>query len=73
MNMKSAFLRIEIFSFVMLPGILIAKPGPGNGCRRSISFGKDNYAPSFLTSSLNKNLSGSIRLKFIFFGKPPTL
>ena len=47
MNMKSAFLRIEIFSFVMLPGILIAKPGPGNGCRRSISFGKDNSAQVF--------------------------
>ena len=28
---------ILIFSFVIIPGILIARPGPGNGCREIIS------------------------------------
>ena len=38
-----------------------------------ISLLKFNSIPSFLTSSLNKNLRGSTNFNFIFFGNPPTL
>ena len=62
-----------ILSFVIIPGILIAKPGPGKGWREIISLLKFNSRPNFLTSSLKRNLSGSTNFSFIFFGKPPTL
>ena len=56
-----------------MPGILIAKPGPGNGCLEIISFDKLSSNPNFLTSSLNKNLRGSTNFNFILLGRPPTL
>ena len=56
-----------------MPGILIANPGPGNGCLEIISLLSFSSNPNFLTSSLNKNFNGSTNLSFIFFGKPPTL
>ena len=43
------------------------------GTRSLIALGSDNSKPSFLTSSLNRVLSGSIKARFIFAGKPPTL
>ena len=64
---------ISTLSFVILPGILIAKPGPGKGCLERIVFGSNSCAPNLLTSSLNKVLSGSTKTIFIFFGNPPTL
>ena len=73
MNMKSAFFKISIFSFVIFPIILIASPGPGNGCLKRMDLGNDNCKPSLLTSSLNKALRGSTKARFIFLGKPPTL
>ena len=51
-----------IFSLVIIPGILIAKPGPGNGCLEIISLFKLSSKPKLLTSSLNKNLRGSTNL-----------
>ena len=44
-----------------------------NLSKEIISLFKFNSSPNFLTSSLNKNLSGSTNFKFIFFGRPPTL
>ena len=55
----------------------IAGGDTGSGDKLStverIDFGNDNSKPSFLTSSLNKVLRGSIKARFIFLGKPPTL
>ena len=56
-----------------MPGILIAKPGPGKGCLEIISLLKFNSRPNILTSSLNKYFNGSINFNFILFGRPPTL
>ena len=44
-----------------------------NLSKEIISLLKFNSSPNFLTSSLNKNLSGSTSFNFIFFGSPPTL
>ena len=41
---------------VIKPGILIARPGPGNGCLEIMSLDKLSSNPNFLTSSLNKML-----------------
>ena len=57
----------------MTPGILIANPGPGNGCLEIISLFSFNSNPSFLTSSLNRYFYGSTNFNFIVFGNQPTL
>ena len=72
MKISSAFLKISTF-FVISPKTLIPKPGPGNGCLLTNSFGISSSLPSFLTSSLNNSLKGSKSLNFIFLGRPPTL
>ena len=71
--MISASCKILTLILSTLPGILIAKPGPGKGCLKMISLDKFRLRPIFLTSSLNSSLNGSINLNFIFLGKPPTL
>ena len=58
---------------IRIPGILIARPGPGNGCLDIISLLNPSSNPSFLTSSLKRYFNGSTNLSFIFFGNPPTL
>src|SRR5262249_14791726 len=50
-----------------------ARPGPGKGCRQTVSSGKPNSLPSVRTSSLNRSLSGSISSKPNSAGRPPTL
>ena len=72
-NILSAILKISSLSFFTSPMILIAKPGPGNGCLPKILEGTPKFLPIFLTSSLNKSLNGSNRFKFILSGNPPTL
>src|SRR6476659_795731 len=51
----------------------MARPGPGNGCRPTISSGSPSSRPTFRTSSLNSSRSGSIRANFIPGLSPPTL
>ena len=54
--------------------ILIPRPGPGNGCLNTKYSGIPSSRPTFLTSSLNKSLNGSmISLKSTQSGNPPTL
>ena len=51
-KMLSAFFKIVSLSSVISPMILIAKPGPGNGCLAAIDSSKPNLLATFLTSSL---------------------
>ena len=55
------------------PRIRTARPGPGNGCRQIIGFGRPSSRPTRRTSSLNSSRSGSISSNLRFFGRPPTL
>ena len=57
--MLSASFKISSLSSVISPIILIANPGPGNGCLKTKFSGKPNSKPVCLTSSLNKSLRGS--------------
>ena len=62
--MLSASFNISNLSSVISPIILIAKPGPGNGCLNTKFSGIPSSNPVFLTSSLNKFLKGyTISLK----------
>ncbi len=58
-NTICIFFRIVNLSSVISPIILIANPGPGNGCLNTKFSGIPNSNPVFLTSSLNKSLKGS--------------
>ena len=40
-------------------------PGPGNGCRPTISSGRPSSRPTLRTSSLNSSRSGSMSLNFM--------
>ena len=73
MKIISASCKILTLILSTFPGILIAKPGPGKGCLKTIYLDNLRLSPIFLTSSLNNSLNGSTNLNFIFFGKPPTL
>ncbi len=53
--------------------IRMPSPGPGNGCRCTISAGRPSSAPSSRTSSLNSVRSGSTSSNFRSSGSPPTL
>ena len=70
---QSASLKQLSFSSVTSPKILIANPGPGNGCLFIISFGSPKAPPTYRTSSLKSLLKGSTNLNCKSFGKPPTL
>ena len=73
LNIASDSLTASNLSLVIAPGHLTASPGPGNGCLSIISAGSPSALPMILTSSLYKNLTGSINLKFKSSGRPPTL
>src|ERR1700748_2090431 len=64
--MASAFCRVATFSFVISPGMRMARPGPGNGWRPTKLSGSPNSRPSARTSSLNRSRSGSPRLGGFF-------
>ena len=49
------------------------RPGPGNGCRPTISSGSPSSRPTLRTSSLNSSRSGSMSLNFMSGLSPPTL
>ena len=51
----------------------IARPGPGNGWRATISSGRPSSRPTARTSSLNSSRSGSTSLNLRSSGSPPTL
>ena len=55
------------------PTILIARPGPGNGCRHTICGGSPSSRPISRTSSLNSARSGSTSSNARSSGSPPTL
>ena len=46
---------------------LIASPGPGNGCRRTIPSGRPSLRPSLRTSSCGGSFSINILLQFSYF------
>ena len=73
MNISSISLRVSNLSLVILPIHLIPRPGPGKGCLEMKSLFNPNSAPIFLTSSLKSSLNGSIILKLMSLGSPPTL
>ena len=71
--MRSAARTVSTVSLFTSPMILTASPGPGKGCRFTISSGKPNSLPTSLTSSLKRFLNGSINSKSMSSGNPPTL
>ncbi len=58
---------------VISPRMRTASPGPGNGCRQTSGEGIPNISPTRRTSSLKRSRSGSISVKRMRFGIPPTL
>ena len=48
-------------------------PGPGKGCRHTISSGRPSASPTARTSSLNSMRSGSMSRNVMSAGRPPTL
>src|SRR6266567_2951607 len=60
-------------SSVTGPRTRIARPGPGKGCRPTISSGRPSSRPTCRTSSLNNSRSGSMSFHGRLGGRPPTL
>ena len=71
--MSSALRRTSRRSLVISPKMRMASPGPGKGWRQTRSSLMPSSRPSFLTSSLNSSCNGSMSLRFISSGSPPTL
>src|SRR6185369_10629006 len=71
--MWSARRRISRLSAVTSPMMRMARPGPGNGCRPTISSGRPSSRPTCRTSSLNSSRSGSSSWNGSRSGNPPTL
>ena len=71
--MRSAARKVSNRSSVTSPMIRIPRPGPGNGCRFTISSGKPSSRPTARTSSLNSNRNGSTSWNSRSSGNPPTL
>ena len=64
--MASAARRVSSRSRVTSPRQRTASPGPGKGCRQTISSGSPSCRPSRRTSSLKRSRSGSIKLESKF-------
>src|SRR3989304_2418318 len=59
MRMKSALRRISSFSAVTSPMQRMARPGPGKGCRQTMSVSRPSSSPTRRTSSLKRKRRGS--------------
>ena len=71
--MASASRRMSSRSSVTSPMMRMARPGPGKGCRQTMSSGRPSSSPTTRTSSLKSMRSGSTRSKSMSSGRPPTL
>ena len=72
-TIASAWRSVSSRDRVTSPRQRTARPGPGNGCRQTMSSGNPSCSPSLRTSSLNRSRSGSMSLKPRSSGRPPTL
>ena len=71
--MRSAWRRMASSRSSTAPRTRIARPGPGNGWRPTISSGSPSSRPTCRTSSLNSSRSGSISANRMSSFNPPTL
>src|SRR6267143_643342 len=73
MKMASARRNRSAYSRFTSPRMRTPRPGPGKGCRNTISRGSPDARPSSRTSSLKSSRRGSRSFRCRVSGRPPTL